>query len=76
MNGKSDKELRQDALQLAFVHLQAKFEHMARAVMGAQDEQTNPQDSTYFNLAADYYPTAEEVLDYAKKYSDFINSVE
>jgi hypothetical protein len=72
MNNKTDKELRHDALQLAFIHLQGKFEHMARAVGETQDA----KDNAYFNLAVDYYPTADDVLEYAKRYIDFINSVE
>jgi hypothetical protein len=75
MNGKSDKELRQDALQLAFVHLQAKFEHMARAAAALKPAESLGHDN-YFNLSADYYPSDDEVLEYAKKYIDFINSVE
>ena len=72
---KDAKDYRHDALQLAFIHLQAKFEHMAKAVAAIQPAESLGHDN-YFNLATDYYPSAEEVLEYAKKYIDFINSVE
>ena len=72
---KDTRDYRHDALQLAFIHLQAKFEHMARAAAATQPAEALSHDN-YFNLAADYYPSDEEVIEYAKKYIDFINNVE
>ena len=67
----NDKELRNTALQLATLHLQARFTHLASAVANSE---TAAED--YIELAANHYPSTEEVINEATKYMKFIDNVE
>jgi hypothetical protein len=61
----TDKELRNNALHMATLHLQTKFDHLARAV--AENE------GAYIELVSNYYPPTEEVIEEAAKYMKFID---
>lgn len=67
----TDKELRNTALQLATLHLQARFSHLVTAVANSE---TAAED--YIELAANHYPSTEEVIDEAAKYMKFIDNAE
>ena len=60
-----DKELRNAALQLATMHLQNRFEHLAKALAGNEE--------AYVELAANHYPSTEEVIAEAEKYMKFVD---
>ena len=64
----TDKELRNNALHMAALHLQTKFDHLARAVAGSE-----AAAEAYIELTANHYPSTEEVIGEAEKYMQFID---
>jgi|LakMenEpi03Aug12_release.lakeMendotaPanAssembly.Ray.scaffolds.fasta_scaffold927762_1 hypothetical protein len=66
----SAKELRNAALHLATTQLQARFEHLAQAVTSSGDP------NAYIEFVLEYYPTTENIIAEAEKYTKFVDAVE
>jgi hypothetical protein len=66
----NDKELRNTALHLALTQLQTRFEHLAQAIGRTADPEA------YIELVTEYYPSTEQIIEEAGKYTKFVNATE